>query len=148
LKGYEVAVGGVPGVPSVDVAQALEKYFRRLNAMIKKDLQSMPLNRTRTAEQVRTIAATVAIAHGEWIKIHPFANGNGRTARLIANYVLARFRMAPVVRIRPRPDLPFDVAAADSMKGNHLAAALWILSLIDSAVVSSQQPDNTFDTMG
>lgn len=142
LVDYEVQVGGVLGVPAGDVAHALEEYFKRLTAMIEKDLRSIPLDHTRTADQVQTIAVMAAIAHGEWVRIHPFANGNGRTARLIANYVLARFRMRPVVRIRPRPDSPFDLAASDSMTGDHLATILWLLSLIDPNIVSASQSDD------
>ena len=43
-------------------------------------------------------------AHAEWVRIHPFANGNGRTARLWANYLLVRYGLIPVVRLRPRPE--------------------------------------------
>lgn len=42
--------------------------------------------------------------HAEWIRIHPFANGNGRTARLWANYVAMRYGLPPFIRLRPRPD--------------------------------------------
>lgn len=145
LRDYNVQVGDAPGVSADDVDAALGRYFAQLKDMIARDLRSIPLDRALTEDEVRTVAVTTAIAHGEWVRIHPFANGNGRTARLIANYVLARFRLNPVVRIRPRPATPFDIAAADSMKGSHLAAALWILSLIDPAIAAAGGPDEDDD---
>lgn len=35
---------------------------------------------------------------------HPFANGDGRTARLWANSLAMRYGLPPFVRLRPRPD--------------------------------------------
>ena len=54
----------------------------------------------------------------EWVRIHPFANGNGRTARLWANYVLMRYGLPPVVRLRPRPDGGYGAAGAAAMAGD------------------------------
>ena len=39
-------------------------------------------------DDLHEIAAVVAWAHNEWARIHPFGNGNGRTARLLANMLL------------------------------------------------------------
>jgi hypothetical protein len=30
-------------------------------------------------------------AHTRWVEIHPFVNGNGRTARMWANWILVRY---------------------------------------------------------
>ncbi len=53
------------------------------------------------------VLSTAALLHAQWVEIHPFANGNGsgngRTARLLANYVLMRYGIPPFVRLRPRP---------------------------------------------
>lgn len=35
--------------------------------------------------------------HGEFIKIHPFVDGNGRTARLLLNLELIKYGYSPVV---------------------------------------------------
>ena len=37
------------------------------------------------------------------MRIHPYANGNGRVARIWANWVAMRFGLPPFVRIKPRP---------------------------------------------
>jgi hypothetical protein len=58
-------------------------------------------------------------AHGEWARIHPFANGNGRIARLWANWIAMRYGVPPFVRLRPRPEgTSYADAAAASMRGN------------------------------
>ncbi|MBO6178830.1 MAG: Fic family protein [Selenomonadaceae bacterium] len=35
--------------------------------------------------------------HAEFVRIHPFADGNGRTARMIMNYELMRGEFLPIV---------------------------------------------------
>lgn len=38
-----------------------------------------------------------ALLHGEFVKIHPFIDGNGRTARLLLNFVLMKNGFTPVI---------------------------------------------------
>ena len=57
-------------------------------------------------------------AHAEWVRIHPFRNGNGRTARLWANALLMRYGLPPFVRLRPRPDGGYGAAGAAAMDGD------------------------------
>ncbi len=57
------------------------------------------------------------------MRIHPFANGNGRTSRVIANAILVRYGFPPVFRLRPRPDGSYPYAASKSMTGDHRAMA-------------------------
>jgi Fic family protein len=38
-----------------------------------------------------------ALLHGEFVKIHPFIDGNGRTSRLLMNYVLMMNCYQPVI---------------------------------------------------
>ena len=51
--------------------------------------------------------------------MHPFANGNGRTARYLANFIFTRRDIGPVVRVRPRPSGAYEAAALEAMAGNH-----------------------------
>ena len=39
----------------------------------------------------------LAESHWNFLRIHPFDDGNGRTARLLANYVLLRKKLPPIV---------------------------------------------------
>jgi len=58
--------------------------------------------------------ALAANAHGEWIYIHPFANGNGRTARLWILWITLRYGLPPFMRLKPRPDTLFYAAATQA----------------------------------
>jgi fido (protein-threonine AMPylation protein) len=102
-----------------------------LEARLSTDLQTLDAaNEAGTtlqpAEELSVLDAA-AVAHGEWVRIHPFADGNGRTARLWANWILLRYGLPPVVRLRPRPTgvsgpagNRYEVAAELSLSGgNH-----------------------------
>ena len=52
------------------------------------------------------------------VRIHPFANGNGRTARLWANFLALRYGLPPFIRLRPRPDDGYGDAGNEAMRGN------------------------------
>lgn len=47
--------------------------------------------------RVVSVAASAAAVHYELVRIHPFTDGNGRTARLIMNFVLLRGGYPPAV---------------------------------------------------
>jgi len=70
------------------------------------------------ADQLAAIIDLCAWAHAEWIRIHPFANGNGRTARRWANSLAMRYGLPPFVRLRPRPDPGYGAAGVKAMQGN------------------------------
>jgi hypothetical protein len=59
-----------------------------------------------TRDQLDAVILLAARAHARWVEIHPFVNGNGRTARMWANWILVRYGVPAFVRLRPRPDLP------------------------------------------
>ena len=121
LIGYEVAIGAYRGVPSQAVPDeltwfenALQSAVARLDPVITAG--EVPAN----ALQLRSVLTLCAQSHGEWVRIHPFANGNGRTARLWADWCALRYGLPPFIRLKPRPgDSGYGIAAAESMKGNH-----------------------------
>ena len=79
--------------------------------------------------RLQLYVALAAAVHGEWIRIHPFANGNGRTARLWTHWLAARYDLPPLVRVKPRPnDRLYRDAAAASMTGDHRPMRAWLLS--------------------
>lgn len=46
-----------------------------------------------------------ALLHGEFVKVHPFIDGNGRTARLLLNFELMKFGYPPtVIKAEMRPE--------------------------------------------
>jgi fido (protein-threonine AMPylation protein) len=124
LQGYEVEVGRFPGTPSAQVPGALADFevgARRAAAPLD---QAIPVGmRPSQGEELSAVVTLCAILHGEWVRIHPFANGNGRTARLWANWAALRYGLPPFVTVKPRPGAPYAVAAMASMSGDHRVPA-------------------------
>lgn len=121
LDGYEVVVGRQLGAPSSDVPLALTAFETRLRRAVDAlDRRARAGAFPETRGQLVAVLRLAAVAHGEWVRIHPFANGNGRTARLWANWCGVRYGLPPFVRLHPRPEgSEYALAAEASMAGDH-----------------------------
>jgi fido (protein-threonine AMPylation protein) len=97
------------GSPGLDVLAAASDFSSALDTAVP------PGKHPRSADALHEVVAVTAIAHGEWIRIHPFVNGNGRTARLLAAHIALRYGLPVFVTLKPRPD---DVAYARAAKGS------------------------------
>ena len=124
LIGYELTVGPNTGVPAAEVPDELMAFERRaqracsvLDGLVAAD--RLPAD----DRELHAVLALSAALHGEWVRIHPFANGNGRTARVWANWAAMRYGLPPFVRLRPRPEgLAYAAVAHASMRGDHAPA--------------------------
>jgi fido (protein-threonine AMPylation protein) len=121
LQGYDVRVGGIRGVSYQRVLEDLAAFFGEFRSrVVALDLRWQEGEDEVSIDDIDGVVELAAWAHGEWVRIHPFANGNGRTARLWANYAFRRYGLLPIVVVRPRPDEPYGIAARASMElGNH-----------------------------
>jgi hypothetical protein len=118
-----VWVGSREGVPPSRVASELRKFERTLRrAVAELDTRYAPGSELDT-DGLAAVIDLAAWAHAEWVRIHPFVNGNGRTARIWANYVFMRYGVPPVIRLRPRPGGGYGDAGAAAMEGNWQATA-------------------------
>lgn len=63
---------------------------------IKKDMELLVKNYNITWRELDTFEREARF-HIDFIRIHPFEDGNGRTGRLILNYNLLRQSLAPVI---------------------------------------------------
>src|SRR5205823_268885 len=116
--GYEVSVGPFRGLASADVPRELVSFEGRMQQVVSSaDAVISPGTRPADSQQLQGVLALCASAHGEWVRIHPFANGNGRTGRLWANWVALRYGLPPFVSNEPRPGRPYDSAAMASIQG-------------------------------
>lgn len=119
LEEAYVRVGKQPGTSPSNVAAELGRFIRKLRSAISLVDDTLNERRVDTPEHLRLVLRTAAWAHAEWVRIHPFVNGNGRTARLWANWILMRFGIQPFVRLRPRPEGDeYARAGEEAMKGN------------------------------
>lgn len=139
VEGIGVRIGGVPGVHSTRVAAEVRLFEaelqRRVAAIDKRYSASLDLDVAGFAD----VIDLAAWAHSEWVRIHPFVNGNGRTARYLANFVFTRYGIGPVVHVRPRPGGDYEAAAADSMNGSHASTVnVFIQMIADQSSGKSQ----------
>jgi Fic/DOC family len=124
LEGYGVRIGKHTGVRSTEVAAALQRFERTLQRTVLALDQLFPQGGSPSnQDELNGIIELCAWVHAEWVRIHPFANGNGRTARIWAGYVAMRYGLPPFVRLRPRPDDGYADACSAAMAGSYTPTA-------------------------
>lgn len=112
LVGYEVGLGavqhdGLPekvGVWSPDVVSSVAAAVRGIAAGVAVLDSHVPVGRAPSDPVVLDgVVRLAALAYGEWVRLHPFANGNGRIARVWAAWVALRYGLPVFVTVKPRP---------------------------------------------
>jgi len=133
LYGYEVRIGLQRGVESKRVPEELASFETAMqSAVASLDPAILSGARPADAAQLRSVLTLCAYAHGEWVRIHPFANGNGRTARIWANWCALRYGLPPFVRLKPRPEgRSYATASALSMRGDHQVMVAVFAEMLD-----------------
>jgi hypothetical protein len=118
LEDVEVVIGSAYGTPATEVAAELAAFEATLTGVVEQLDARYPDADSLDADGLDAVIDLAAWAHAEWVRIHPFANGNGRTARLWANFVLMRYGIEPVIRLRPRPAHGYAAVGAAAMRGD------------------------------
>ena len=136
LEDIGVRVGTLEGTHPDLVASELEAFERRLKRTVAALDARYPNADSLDQDGMDAVIELAAWAHSEWVRIHPFGNGNGRSARIWANLLLMRYGMRPVLRLRPRPDTPYGNAGRAGMKGDSAPMAVLIRSLHDASFAS------------
>lgn len=131
LEDVEVQVGVHYGVNAADIAETATHFERKLHALVAELDSIIPTGQELDADQFAAIIDLCAWVHAEWVRIHPFANGNGRTARLLANYIAMRYGLPPFIRLRPRPNSGYAQAGAKAMQGDWKPTAVVFHRLLD-----------------
>ena len=132
LEKIQVRVGAHYGVDASEVAEELAGFERKLHALIRELDAILPTGQEPDADQLAAVVDLCAWVHAEWIRIHPFANGNGRTARLWANCIAMRYGLPPFIRLRPRPNYGYGDAGAKAMQGDWKPTAIVFRRLLDA----------------
>lgn len=130
LEEVQVEIGDHYGVAADDVAVALRDFERHLQAAVAYLDQAIPPGVEPTKAQTDAILEVCAWAHAEWVRIHPFANGSGRTARLWVNSLAMRYGLPPFVRLRPRPDGNYGRVSRQAMLGDWAPTATLFRQLL------------------
>ena len=116
LQRYRVLVGPKEGVWPSQVAEAMSGFIHSANSALKY-LDNLIVGEVKRSDDVAEVVRLAALAHGEFVRIHPFANGNGRIARLLTNFVALRYGLPAFVAVKPRPANVAYVAAAERSMG-------------------------------
>jgi len=130
LERIQVRVGTNYGVDSLEVSEELARFEKKLQALIAELDALLPVDQELDADQLAAVIDLCAWVHAEWLRIHPFANANGRTARLCANSLAVRYGLPPFIRLRPRPNSGYEDAGAKSMQGDWKPTAVVIRRLL------------------
>lgn len=136
LVGYNVSVANQRGVDSSDVPAQLAAFEQATRTVAARlDAALAAGSPPASGPELAAVIEFAAVAHGEWVRIHPFANGSGRTARCWANFVALRYGLPAFVTIKPRPaDLLYARAAHASMAGDHVPTEVLFTGMLRVAV--------------
>ena len=72
-------IGRYRGTPAARVAGELQRFEEILQAAVAQLDRVLPVGRNLNVDEYGAVIDLCAWAHAEWVRIHPFANGNGRT---------------------------------------------------------------------
>lgn len=134
LETMRVWIGAREGVRPAAVARALAAFERTLLRAVAALDTRYPQGQELDVDGLAAVVDLSAWAHAEWVRMHPFANGNGRTARIWANTILMRYGLPPVVRLRPRPDDGYGPAGAAAMDGDWRPTAAVFRTLLEEGL--------------
>ena len=121
LKESMVGVGGIPAVSPPKVGGEVTRLMTWLRNELPI-LDGLAKTADRSDDPVDALARlagavirAAAHLHGEWVRIHPFVNGNGRTARMWVLWLTSRYSLTPLLSLRPRPASPYGAVSRASL---------------------------------
>ena len=138
LENIEVEIGSRRSMASIDVVPALVTFERVLQTAVSRLDALIPAGTALDVDKLSAVIDVCAWAHSEWVRIHPFLNGNGRTARLWANSLGMRYGLPPFVSPRPRPDGGYEAAAESAMQGKWQPTAIVFRQMLATALRESR----------
>lgn len=118
LEREGVFVGAREGTNPAFVGREARAFIKRLQVVCGRLDKLLPSGAELDRDRLEAVVELAAWAHSEWVRIHPFCNGNGRTARLLTNAILMRYGLPPALKLRPRPSSPYGQAGAAGLDGN------------------------------
>ena len=123
--GINVKVNGMPGSAFLQVRRDLTELFGRVRATIVEFELSWHIY--SQTERAKRLSILLGYLVGQFVKIHPFINGNGHVSRMLWAWGLSRFNVSVQARICPRPDPPYSNLMKKSMEGDFMPLMIYIL---------------------
>ena len=131
LERKQVHVGPNFGVPANGVNAALSEFEGTLRAAVQRLDELIPPESELDEDRFMAVLTLCAWVHAEWVRIHPFVNGNGRVARLWVNSLAMRHGLPPFLQARPRPTGDYELAGVRAMHGDWAATIPVLRRLYD-----------------
>lgn len=121
LADYEARIGGLPTTRAEGVGEEVRKLIIRLQNQVTwlDEVEALEDPSVLGPDFVLKVLELAAWLHCEWVRIHPFVNGNGRTARMWVLWLCGRYGLPQLLALRPRPDMGYDSAAQLGTLGEH-----------------------------
>jgi hypothetical protein len=140
LKIYRVEVEQVEAVRPGRVRYEMSRFGHRMGEEVETLDPLIPAKAPPERREDQVIALC-AWAHGELIRIHPFADGNGRMARAVLSWLATRYGLPAFIDLRPRPSIStgYESASRVSMTGRHQLMEITLTDML--ARHRSQRPD-------
>jgi hypothetical protein len=106
LADYEATVGRVPVLRAASVGEEIRKFVTEFQNQVTwlDEVNALEDPSVLDPDFVMKVLEVAAWLHCEWVRIHPFVNWNGRTARMWILWLCARYGLPQLLAIRPRPD--------------------------------------------
>lgn len=141
LRSAQVKVGGIPGHPAARVSKSVAALFDSLEQRLD-ELDGVAATAPVTTYYGKVLEVC-AWVHGEWIRIHPFVNHNGSTARLLTRMIALRYGIPLNLPGKPRTAIPamgmqltYDVAANNQMMGTDATMEVFLDRVVQAALRS------------
>jgi hypothetical protein len=121
LADYEVTVGGLPTTRACLVPEEIGTLMSELQDRVSMldEINAQEDPSVLAPKFVKEILETASWLHCEWVRIHPFVNGNDRTARMWVLWLCGRYGLPALLTLRPRPDLGYNAAAQLGITGEY-----------------------------
>lgn len=100
----DVSFAHFNGAPAGEVAARLSQLEVQIQATLTRFDAEIASSVEGTKPRLNKLIDELAKHYAGWLRIHPFVDGNGRTARILVNWVLARYWQPLILPGRPPTD--------------------------------------------
>ena len=147
LRIAKVHVNNIYGTEPAHVLTAVRTFFDDLSRGVRGIDALLALADASSVDDVdddvyEQVLHLVAWTHGQWVRIHPFVDHNGSTARLLTRFVAAHFGLPLGLPVKPRSDAPvvtdsnglaltYGLASEAQMAGSDLAMVEYLYTVLN-----------------